>query len=278
MPQAAVLPSLASFIPPRSCHGHGLAYVGEHLRVEQLIPRYREEDQRRLTRSSSHCAASRSSRAASTPPIEAAVRRLVRAGACWRVRDEHFAMLLSPEWPGLQASVPDKGGSAAKSAIRQIERAQEDAVDPTLREMNVVTRDDAADTLPGVEPAAWIVGQLRARRPHNWPTSIGGGASGGRAHGAPLGDTSRAAPDSTCRTRRVTKRSGALKPPTGLSACMEVRVRLRPRLTSRPMSSGSGARASTGFVMPPRPRLQRRPPSIVARLIAWARRRCMAGP
>lgn len=54
----------------------------------------------------------------------------------------------------------------------------------------VVTRDDAADTLPGVEPAAWIVGQLRASRPHYWPTSTGGGASGGGAHGAPLGDTS----------------------------------------------------------------------------------------
>ncbi|MCC6677428.1 MAG: hypothetical protein IT436_09810 [Phycisphaerales bacterium] len=63
------------------------------------------------------------------------------AGSCGLVRagvsdDDHFAMLLSPEWPGLSASVLDKGGGAEKYAIRQIERAQEDAVDPTLREMN----------------------------------------------------------------------------------------------------------------------------------------------
>ncbi|MBX3357303.1 MAG: hypothetical protein KF745_02635 [Phycisphaeraceae bacterium] len=52
----------------------------------------------------------------------------------------------------------------------------------------VVTRKDAADTLPGVEPAAWIVSQLRAQRPHYWPVSVGGGAAGGR-NGIALGDT-----------------------------------------------------------------------------------------
>lgn len=53
----------------------------------------------------------------------------------------------------------------------------------------VVTRKDAADTLPGVDPAQWIVSQLRAQRPHYWPVSVGAGATGGRS-GIPLGDTS----------------------------------------------------------------------------------------
>jgi hypothetical protein len=64
------------------------------------------------------------------------------AGSCGLVRvpdisdDEHFAMLRSPEWPGLSDSVLDKGGGADRYAIRQIERAREDAIDPTLRDLN----------------------------------------------------------------------------------------------------------------------------------------------
>lgn len=58
---------------------------------------------------------------------------LVRAG----VSDEdHYAMLLSADWPGLSDSILDKKSGAEKYAIRQIERAQEDAVNPMLREMN----------------------------------------------------------------------------------------------------------------------------------------------
>ncbi len=63
------------------------------------------------------------------------------AASCALVRasvpaDDHFAMLLSPDWPGLSDSVLDKGRDAERYAQRQVERANEDAIDPALREMN----------------------------------------------------------------------------------------------------------------------------------------------
>ncbi len=45
-------------------------------------------------------------------------------------------MLLSRVWPGLSDSVLDKGRDAERYAQRQVERADEDAIDPTLRETN----------------------------------------------------------------------------------------------------------------------------------------------
>lgn len=49
----------------------------------------------------------------------------------------------------------------------------------------VRTRKDAANTLPGIDPAAWIHGELKAKRPFWWPTSVGGGSKGGG--GVPVG-------------------------------------------------------------------------------------------
>lgn len=43
----------------------------------------------------------------------------------------------------------------------------------------VRTRKDAKETIPGIDPAAWIHGELKAKRAHYWPTSIGGGSKGG---------------------------------------------------------------------------------------------------
>jgi hypothetical protein len=43
----------------------------------------------------------------------------------------------------------------------------------------VVTKADAADTVPGVAPAAWIQGELKAKAPRYWPLSQGANARGG---------------------------------------------------------------------------------------------------
>lgn len=50
--------------------------------------------------------------------------------------EDHFAMLLSTDWPGLSDSVREKGSDAERYARRQIERAREYAIDPMLAEMN----------------------------------------------------------------------------------------------------------------------------------------------
>jgi hypothetical protein len=42
----------------------------------------------------------------------------------------------------------------------------------------VVTMPDAANTVPGANAEAWIVAELRVKRSHWWPTSIGAGARG----------------------------------------------------------------------------------------------------
>lgn len=43
----------------------------------------------------------------------------------------------------------------------------------------VVTRSDAENTPPGIDPAAWVVAELQAKRSHWFPPSVGGGARGG---------------------------------------------------------------------------------------------------
>lgn len=56
---------------------------------------------------------------------------------------------------------------------------------------SVRTRSDASDTLPGIDPSAWIHAELKARRSHYWPASVGGGARGaGGGTPGPAGDTS----------------------------------------------------------------------------------------
>ncbi len=42
----------------------------------------------------------------------------------------------------------------------------------------VVTKPDAPNTVPGANAEAWIVAELRARRPHWWALSAGGNAKG----------------------------------------------------------------------------------------------------
>lgn len=42
----------------------------------------------------------------------------------------------------------------------------------------VVTKPDAKDTIPNTSPAAWVQGELKAKAPRFWPTSVGAGAKG----------------------------------------------------------------------------------------------------
>lgn len=60
--------------------------------------------------------------------------------ACELVRsgcddDTIFAVLMDPDF-GISASILDKGARSEQYALRQIERAREDAIDPQLRELN----------------------------------------------------------------------------------------------------------------------------------------------
>ncbi|MCG3122069.1 MAG: hypothetical protein GIKADHBN_00445 [Phycisphaerales bacterium] len=55
----------------------------------------------------------------------------------------------------------------------------------------VVTKPDAKDTIPNTSPAAWVQGELKAKAPRFWPTSIGAGAKGG-------GFTAHSGPDLSC--------------------------------------------------------------------------------
>lgn len=57
---------------------------------------------------------------------------MVRAGV---PDDTIYAVITDPDWT-ISASVLDKGSRASKYAIRQIERAKEEAVNPCLRELN----------------------------------------------------------------------------------------------------------------------------------------------
>jgi hypothetical protein len=52
---------------------------------------------------------------------------------------------------------------------------------------NVRTKTDAPNTIPNADPGAWILTELRVKRPHWWPTSVGGGARGGSGAPAPQG-------------------------------------------------------------------------------------------
>lgn len=53
----------------------------------------------------------------------------------------------------------------------------------------VLTKADAPNTVPNVGAQAWAFGELRGKRPHWFPPSLGGGARGGRSpHAAPADD------------------------------------------------------------------------------------------
>jgi hypothetical protein len=51
----------------------------------------------------------------------------------------------------------------------------------------VRTKADAPNTLPNADPASWMLTELRVKRPHYWPMSIGGGAKGSSARDNPNG-------------------------------------------------------------------------------------------
>jgi hypothetical protein len=55
----------------------------------------------------------------------------------------------------------------------------------------VATKADAPNTVPGASAEAWIVAELRAKRPHWWALSTGGGARG-------AGLTSHGGGDDSC--------------------------------------------------------------------------------
>ncbi|MCC6676407.1 MAG: hypothetical protein IT436_04625 [Phycisphaerales bacterium] len=61
----------------------------------------------------------------------------------------------------------------------------------------VVTKADAAGVIPGASPDQWIVAQLRTLRPHWWPKSVGGGATGGARPAGSAADDSCFKPGAT---------------------------------------------------------------------------------
>ncbi len=63
----------------------------------------------------------------------------------------------------------------------------------------VRTRKDAKDTIPGVDPPAWVHSELKAKRGFWWPTSVGAQAHAPRSMmpGASLGDDSPFKPGAT---------------------------------------------------------------------------------
>lgn len=59
----------------------------------------------------------------------------------------------------------------------------------TLKDGKVITREGAANTVPGMDPAQWIQAQLKTVRGFWWPGSQGGGARGGGIGTNPNGNT-----------------------------------------------------------------------------------------
>lgn len=92
----------------------------------------------------------------------------------------------------------EKVDSALRSAFEKSGAAREHEEDFLLLARGLFEVDDKGGvrtrkdaTLPGMDPAGWIVAELRAKRPHYWPTSVGGGSRGG-------GSISSAGADDSC--------------------------------------------------------------------------------
>lgn len=73
----------------------------------------------------------------------------------------------------------------ARIAAKVIDTAEEDALYLAERMFDVsddgkVTTKDGVGVTPGVEPDVWFT-EMQAKRPHWWPESHGGGATGGKA-------------------------------------------------------------------------------------------------
>lgn len=108
---------------------------------------------------------------------------LARAGEVAKERDEARSKAADVEsrWAS------EKVDSALRSAFEKSGAGREHEEDFLLlarglfevdEKGGVRTRKDAPNTLPGIDPAAWIVAELQSKRPHYWPTSVGGGARG----------------------------------------------------------------------------------------------------
>lgn len=107
---------------------------------------------------------------------------LARAGEVAKERDEARSKAADVEsrWAS------EKVDSALRSAFEKSGAGRENEEDFLLLarglfeadEKGVRTRKDAPNTLPGIDPAAWIVAELHSKRPHWFPTSQGGGARG----------------------------------------------------------------------------------------------------
>lgn len=81
-------------------------------------------------------------------------------------------------------------GIVSSAAVKEkiVETGIDDVIDLAVRVMDVdesgkiVTKDGAGFT-PGLDPAGFL-GELKAKKPHLWPTSQGGGAKGSGGNGA----------------------------------------------------------------------------------------------
>lgn len=51
----------------------------------------------------------------------------------------------------------------------------------------VRTKTDAPNTIPNADPASWMLTELRVKRPHYWPQSVGGGSTGSKGTPNPNG-------------------------------------------------------------------------------------------
>lgn len=111
---------------------------------------------------------------------------LARAGEVAKERDEARSKAADVEsrWAS------EKVDSALRSAFEKSGAGREHEEDFLLlarglfevdEKGEVRTRKDAPNTLPGIDPAAWIVAELRAKRAHWFPHSVGGNARGGGA-------------------------------------------------------------------------------------------------
>jgi hypothetical protein len=76
---------------------------------------------------------------------------------------------------------------AARIKAKVLDTAEEDALYLAERMFDVgedgrITTKDNVGVTPGVEPDVWLT-EMQPKRPHWWPTSVGGGAGGGKSNG-----------------------------------------------------------------------------------------------
>jgi hypothetical protein len=156
---------------------------------------------------------------------------LARAAEIAKERDEARAEAADVEsrWAG------ERVDSALRSAFEKSGAGREHEEDFLLLarglfEMDekgeVRTRKDAPNTLPGIDPAAWIVAELQAKRSHWWPLSQGASAKGGGF--LPSGGADDSCFDPTSRNYNFTRQL-ALEAKYGSDFADRARARYRGR-------------------------------------------------